>query len=74
MERFFINQQNNNSVVVGGVRVLSEFSPEQVIVRVTGAQVVITGERLKIARFDENEIQVSGKISNVETLRKTKNE
>jgi len=74
VERFFINQQNNNSVVVGGVRVLSEFSPEQVIVRVTGAQVVITGERLKIARFDENEIQVSGKISNVETLRKTKNE
>ena len=67
MERFFINQKNNNSVVVGGVRVLTDFSPEQVIVRVPGAQVVVTGEKLKIARFDENEICVTGKVLNVGT-------
>ena len=68
MERFFINQKNNNSVIIGGVRVLAEFSPEQVIVGVVGAQIVVVGEKLKIARFDENEICVAGKILNVETL------
>ena len=67
MERFFINQKNNNSVVVGGVRTLAEFSPECVIVGVAGARVVITGDKLKIARFDENEICVVGKVLNVET-------
>ena len=67
MERFFINQKNNNEVVVGGVRALTDFSPEQIIVGVTGAKVIIMGDKLKIARFDENEIQVTGKIANVET-------
>ena len=70
MERFFINQKNNNNVVVGGVRALLEFSCDQVIVGVSGARVVITGEKLKIARFDENEICVTGRIANVETTNK----
>ena len=68
MERFFINQQNNNSVIVGGVRLLLEFSSAQIVVGVIGAQVVITGDKLKIARFDENEICIAGKITNVETV------
>ena len=67
MERFFVSQKNNNSVIVGGVRVLAEFSPTQVIVGVTGARVIINGDKLRIARFDENEICVSGKIAGVET-------
>jgi len=67
MERFFINQKNNESVIVGGVRALREFCKEQIILSVIGKQVIIHGERLKIARFDENEIHVVGKISQVET-------
>ena len=68
MERFFINQSNDTVAIVGGVRMLSEFSPEQVVVAVHGAQVAIKGSNLKIARFDENEIEVLGKIENVETI------
>ena len=68
MERFFINQKNNEHIVVGGVRFLAEFSRERIVLNVVGAQVLICGERLKIARFDENEICVTGKISNVETM------
>ena len=68
MERYFINQINNSDVVIGGVRVLSEFSPEVVTVSVPGGQVRLTGTGLKIARFDENEIEVVGKIANVETV------
>ena len=67
MEKYFINQSNNSSVVVGGVRTLADFSPEQVVVKVVGAKVVITGDKLKIARFDENEICVTGRVLNVET-------
>ena len=69
MERFCINQKNNQNVIVGGVRVLLEFSHEQVIMGVAGARVQITGEKLKIQRFDENEICVVGKITNVETVK-----
>ena len=67
VERFFVNQFNNNLVVVGGVRKLSEFDRSRVVVAVVGAQVLISGDGLKIARFDENEICVAGKISCVET-------
>ena len=63
-----ITQKNNQSIIVGGVRVLSEFSSEQVSVAVVGATVQVTGQRLKIARFNENEIEVTGKIENVETV------
>ena len=68
MERFFVNQVNNNQVVVGGVRKLTEFDRSRVVVLVAGAQVVINGDGLKIARFDENEICIEGKIVGVETL------
>jgi hypothetical protein len=70
VERFFINQKNNDGVIIGGVRMLSEFSPLQIIVGVPGANIVVTGEALQIARFDENEINIVGKIANVETQRR----
>jgi len=68
VEHYLITQKNNQSIIVGGVRVLSEFSSEQVSVAVVGATVQVTGQRLKIARFNENEIEVTGKIENVETV------
>lgn len=68
MERFFVNQINNNCVVVGGVRLLGEFAPEIVVVKVVGGEVRITGQSLKIARFNAKEIEVTGTIENVETL------
>jgi hypothetical protein len=67
VERFFINQTNNNSVIVGGVRKLAEFDPTRVVVAVVGGSVTVLGDKLKIARFDENEICISGKIASVET-------
>ena len=67
MERFFVNQTNSNSVVVGGVRKLAEFDQSRVVVAVAGAQIVISGGELVIARFDENEICIQGKISGVQT-------
>jgi hypothetical protein len=67
VERFFVNQVNNNSITVGGVRKLTEFDRTRMVVSVVGAQVTISGDGLKIARFDENEICIEGKISSVET-------
>jgi sporulation protein YqfC len=68
VERFFIEQKNNQWVKVGGVRLLSEFSPEQIIVKVRAGSVSVSGAGLKIATFNENEIEITGKISNVETM------
>ena len=70
MERFFVNQINNNQIIVGGVRKLAEFDRSRVVVLVAGAQVVISGDGLKIARFDENEICVEGKIASVENVKR----
>jgi hypothetical protein len=68
VERFFITQKNNNRVVVGGVRLLAEFDVERVVVKVHGGVITVTGTGLKIARFDENEIEITGKIINVESM------
>jgi len=67
VERFFINQTNNNGVTVGGVRKLAEFDRSRVVVAVSGGLITVLGDSLKIARFDENEISISGKIASVET-------
>jgi len=71
VERYFVNQVNNGSVVVGGVRKLAEFDPSRVVILVVGAQIVICGDALKIARFDENEICITGKIVTIETCAST---
>jgi len=68
VEKYFVNQKNNETVIIGGVRMLSEFSSEQIVVAVNGATVQTTGSALKIARFDQNEIEIAGKIENVETI------
>jgi len=67
VERFFVSQTNNNSVIVGGVRKLAEFDRSRVVVAVVGGVITVLGDSLKIARFDENEICISGKIASVET-------
>lgn len=67
MHGFDINQISNKSVRIGGVRLLTDFTTEQVAVRVTGGVVTVTGEKLKIALFSENEIEITGVIANVET-------
>jgi len=68
VERYFVNQKNNQTVVIGGVRLLTDFTPELIVVAVNGAQIQTTGQKLKIARFDENEIEITGNIENVETI------
>ena len=68
MPDFFINQKNNTHITIGGVKILREFTNELISVSVGGIQINVTGQKLKIARFDENEIEVTGKIENVETI------
>ena len=67
MERFFVNQINNNSIIIGGVKKLTEFDSSRVVVAVVSGIVTVLGDKLKIARFDENEICINGKIASVET-------
>lgn len=67
MQKFFVNQINGNQIIIGGVKKLTEFDRSRVVVSVIGAQIVISGNGLKIARFDENEICIEGKIAGVET-------
>lgn len=67
VQRFIVNQINSNQIMVGGVKKLAEFDRSRVVVNVAGAQIVISGDGLRIARFDENEIYIEGKIAGVET-------
>ena len=63
-----MNQTNNSRLLVGGVKLLKDFTAELVVVSVVGGQVQVEGQNLRIARFDENEIEIIGKIENVETI------
>jgi len=47
---------------------LKDFTTELIVVAVVGGSIHVTGQNLKIARFDENEIEIAGKIENVETV------
>ena len=67
MERFFVNQTGSNQIIIGGVRKLAEFDRSRVVVFVAGGRIAVNGDGLKIARFDENEICIEGKIAGVET-------
>ena len=51
---------------------LKEFTTEIISVSVGGAVVTVSGQKLKIARFDENEIEITGRIESVETSSTTK--
>ena len=54
---------------MGGVKKLAEFDRSRVVVAVVGGLITVLGDGLKIARFDENEICIEGKIANVETTK-----
>ncbi|MCL2846097.1 MAG: YabP/YqfC family sporulation protein [Firmicutes bacterium] len=64
---FFINQTGTTRVTVGGIRLLLEFSPTEVRVKVRNKTVLIMGENLTIERFDANEIVIIGKIHSTQT-------
>ena len=67
MKDFFVHQNQNCEVVVGGVVSLMDFSVDKIVVRVKGGLIEIVGKELVIGRFDENEITVVGKICGVLT-------
>lgn len=67
MKDFFVHQNKNQSVVVGGVVSLSDFASDSIVVRVKGGYLTINGNQLVIERFDENEIVITGKITEVLT-------
>jgi sporulation protein YqfC len=60
-----ITQFGNKKIVVGGVKLLVDFTPDEISIRVGGGIVTVCGENLVIARFDENEIIIVGKINGV---------
>lgn len=64
---FFVNQDNANRIVIGGVRSLAEFTRECIVVVAERSRITIQGQELKIARFNENEIEVHGHIMAVQT-------
>ena len=64
---FFINQQGNCLLTVGGVKSLSQFSTEQIILGIRNGHITVNGEAFEILRFDENEIQICGIITSVGT-------
>ncbi len=67
MKDFFIHQNQNNSVMVGGVVSLMNFAVDNIVVRVKGGLVEVNGKNLVIKRFDENEMTIVGKIVGVLT-------
>lgn len=67
MKDFFIHQNQNNSVMVGGVLSLMNFAVDNIVVRVKGGLVEVNGQNLIIKRFDENEMTIVGKIVGVLT-------
>lgn len=67
MKDFFVHQNQDASVLVGGVISLMDFAVDKIVVRVKGGLVEISGKNLVIQRFDENEIIIIGKICGVLT-------
>ncbi|MDR0384063.1 MAG: YabP/YqfC family sporulation protein [Christensenellaceae bacterium] len=65
MKDFRIEQINDSKITVGGIKSLTDFFSNKIVVRVVGGEITINGENLLIERFDENEIIVLGKISGV---------
>lgn len=67
MKDFFVHQSQDCNVVVGGVMSLMDFAVDKIVLRVKGGLIEITGQKLVIERFDENEITIVGKINGVLT-------
>lgn len=67
MKDFFIQQNQDCNVCVGGVISLMNFADDNIIVKVKRGSVEIKGKNLIIERFDENEITIVGRILGVMT-------
>ncbi len=65
MKDFFIHQERNHRLTVGGVVSLADFASDEIVVRVKGGFIAVKGSKLVIQRFDENEIMIEGKIGEV---------
>ena len=64
MKDFFIQQNQNSRVCVGGIISLMNFAVDSIIVRVKGGLVEVRGSNLVIQRFDENG-KINGVLTNV---------
>jgi sporulation protein YqfC len=62
-----ITQFDNKKIIVGGVKLLVDFTPDEISVRVGNGIITICGDSLIIERFDENEIIIVGKINGVKS-------
>lgn len=67
MKDFFVHQNRDCEVLIGGVISLMDFAVDKIVVRVKNGLIEINGKNLVIGRFDENEITIVGKISGVLT-------
>lgn len=67
MKDFFVHQNQDCSVLLGGVMSLINFAVDNIVVRVKGGLVEVSGRNLIIKRFDENEMIIVGKINGVLT-------
>lgn len=67
MKDFFIHQNQDYNVLIGGVVSLMNFAVDNIVVRVKGGIIEVNGKNLIIKRFDENEIIINGKINGVLT-------
>ena len=60
---FFINQKGSKGATIGGVRLLTDFSPDELVLKSNGAIMTFCGDHLEIVAFSENEIEIKGKIT-----------
>ncbi|MBQ7973460.1 MAG: YabP/YqfC family sporulation protein [Clostridia bacterium] len=67
MKDFFVHQNQDCSVLLGGVMSLINFAVDNIVVRVKGGLIEVSGRNLIIKRFDENEMIIVGKINGVLT-------
>lgn len=65
MHSWVITQFGNSKIIVGGVKLLLDFFPNEISIRVHGGTVTVSGKNLMIERFDENEIVIIGSIDGV---------
>ena len=57
-------------IFIEGHRGISSYTPEEMVVRITGGTVVIKGESLEISEMNGDELSVTGKIRAVERRKK----
>lgn len=67
MKDFFVHQNQDHEVIIGGVLSLMDFAIDRIVVRVKSGLIETVGNHLIIKRFDENEIIITGKINGVLT-------